>query len=302
MSLIDEIFIIPSTFLGMSHERGDSHDTYIKCVKHAFLESVIIRDYCNGYWFQYVINHDNILMSAKELLKAMRKQSRFRLINYYTDTTPTNNYEWLRVAEKLNDYDGYNYAVFRDSNGLTSELVRLISIRHFFGSDYCSCSGSVRLKRSSDEYIKHLRLIIGCSKSVMFIDPHINPFSINYSLFPKLIEIAKCSSPAPMIEIHCKHDSTYTKEETISGFKRFLAPVCCNTDICIDVFVWNTFHDRKLLTNIIGLEVPNGFDTSKDGQNVTTWTRISRSARDDSQREFDPASGMHRLMYRFSIA
>jgi hypothetical protein len=67
------------------------------------------------------------------------------------------------------------------------------------------------------------------------------------------------------------------------------------------VFVWDDFHDRYLISNLMGISLPNGFDTTRDPNSVTTWTRLGRNERDDIQQEFDEASGHHALRARFTI-
>lgn len=69
----------------------------------------------------------------------------------------------------------------------------------------------------------------------------------------------------------------------------------------MEVFVWDHFHDRYLISNLIGVSLPNGFDATSNVNEKTTWTRLGRDERDDVQREFDPAVGRHRLHGRFSI-
>ncbi len=68
-----------------------------------------------------------------------------------------------------------------------------------------------------------------------------------------------------------------------------------------EVFVWDDFHDRYLISNLIGISLPNGFDTTRDPNSVTRWTRLGRNDRDDVQREFDLASQQHALRARFMI-
>ena len=63
------------------------------------------------------------------------------------------------------------------------------------------------------------------------------------------------------------------------------------------VYVWDAFHDRYLITNHIGMALPNGFDISEDANEITTWTRLGVKDREDVQREFDPASHRHKLAF-----
>ena len=66
-----------------------------------------------------------------------------------------------------------------------------------------------------------------------------------------------------------------------------------------EVFVWDDFHDRYLISNLIGISLSNGFDTKAN--QTTTWTRLGRKDRDDVRREFHPATGSHKLQLRFEV-
>jgi hypothetical protein len=56
-----------------------------------------------------------------------------------------------------------------------------------------------------------------------------------------------------------------------------------------------------MISDLVGISVPYGFDTTSDPNARTTWTRLSRGDREDVQREFDPSSGRHRLVHRFAV-
>jgi hypothetical protein len=68
------------------------------------------------------------------------------------------------------------------------------------------------------------------------------------------------------------------------------------------VFIWDDFHDRYLITDLIGLLMGNGFDITKNPDAITTWARISREDREKIQREFDyPNNVFHKLYGIFKI-
>ena len=111
-----------------------------------------------------------------------------------------------------------------------------------------------------------------------------------------------------MIEIHrvCYKGSgpnrTILKvNELERDFRRELDSALRSAGIQVDVFIWDDFHDRYLISNLVGISLPNGFDTSHNPKDITTWTRLGRRERDDVQREFEEASGRHKLHGRFSI-
>lgn len=67
------------------------------------------------------------------------------------------------------------------------------------------------------------------------------------------------------------------------------------------VFLWDDLHDRYLISDLLGINLPYGFDTTTDSTSVTTWSRLGRVERDDVQREFDRASNRHTLRHAFTV-
>ncbi|MGA2662156.1 MAG: hypothetical protein ABSH34_32150, partial [Verrucomicrobiota bacterium] len=51
---------------------------------------------------------------------------------------------------------------------------------------------------------------------------------------------------------------------------------------------------RKLISDLVGINVPYGFDTAADPAETSTWSRLGPAERDKQQKEFDPACGIHR--------
>ena len=99
----------------------------------------------------------------------------------------------------------------------------------------------------------------------------------------------------PLIEIHrvwdsgSGHDRTiYTKDELHRRFAS-LNEQLINAGLTVKIYVWPDFHDRYLITDVMGLSIPYGFDISTAQDETTTWTRLSRRDRDAIQLEFDPA-------------
>ena len=114
-------------------------------------------------------------------------------------------------------------------------------------------------------------------------------------------------SPAPKLEIHRvryrgsgPHRDLVEVNEWERTFRSCLAPRLSRAGLKVEVFLWNDFHDRYVLSNLLGISVPNGFDTTST-KDTTTWTRLGRKDLEDIQREFDPAANRHDLKHRFTI-
>ena len=84
-------------------------------------------------------------------------------------------------------------------------------------------------------------------------------------------------------------------------FRDGLSGLLRAADLKAEVFVWDDFHDRYLISNLVGISLPNGFDTNRNPNSATSWTRLSRTDSDDVLREFDPVSRRHTLRASFTI-
>ncbi len=67
------------------------------------------------------------------------------------------------------------------------------------------------------------------------------------------------------------------------------------------VFLWQDFHDRYLIADVLGVTVGAGFDVTVMANDETTWARLGRDDRDKFQRRFDPAARPQDLKGQFVI-
>lgn len=111
----------------------------------------------------------------------------------------------------------------------------------------------------------------------------------------------------PLIEFHrvCYFETSNKVDQLdLSGWKKRFAPweaTLGAAGVGAEVFVWDDFHDRYVISDLIGINIPNGLDTTTDPAAITTWTRLGRDDRDDVQREFESAAKRHKLWHRFRI-
>ena len=159
---------------------------------------------------------------------------------------------------------------------------------------WASRSHSIRLHRTTADYLQHLDLILSCSNSLMFIDPHLDPEKRGYRDFIKLIAATTKFGKQPRIEIHrvC-YDGSGRNRTIISVrdweeiFRRNYEAELTRLTLKMEVYIWDDFHDRYLVSDLAGVLMPNGFDISHNSNQLTTWSRLGRTQKDEVQREFD---------------
>lgn len=166
---------------------------------------------------------------------------------------------------------------------------------------------SAELKRSTEAYLEALGPTLSNSRFIMFIDPHLDPTRPSYNGFAELLRLRGPRNPSPKIEVHrvCYSGSgrerqVVTEPEWKLRFEQGIGSVANQTGLKVEVSIWDDFHDRYLISNLIGILMPNGFDT-EGNPSVTRWARLDREHRDNVEREFHTAAQMHSLRHRFEV-
>ena len=108
----------------------------------------------------------------------------------------------------------------------------------------------------------------------------------------------------PLIEVHrtswLPGDKRPRVPDVVTLIEPSLKIAAQNAGVSIEVFLWDEIHDRYLITDLIGINLPYGFGTTRAPNSTTTWTRLGRGDRDSVQREFDPAQRAPR--HRFKVS
>jgi hypothetical protein len=242
--------------------------------------------------------------------KKMVKQNRLRLAAAALPAAPASDVDWCLEALASHQIDPLtgviSTAQVMDKVGTDPILGRLDRL----GSAQCwtSRSTSVRLARCHGDYEAQLRLIMHSANSVMFIDPHLDPTQRRYFNVLPILLLAQGRRPMPLIEIHRvvyigsgRNRQLIDSREWENRFRDAWGKDLASAGLQVEIFVWDDHHDRYLITDLIGIEMGNGYDTTTNPNDITTWSRLGRATRDDIQREFDPACNRHVLRHRFTV-
>ena len=275
----------------------------------------VVRDLRNGEWRRSFENHTRRWhRRGMELVRKLSAQGRLIQFPSALPAPPVDDREWC--AEALGSHGTRAFA----GGIVATEVVKNAYVREplvaridRLGSTpwWSARSPSVTLSRTLADYANHLEPVLRCSNSLMFIDPYLDPMQARYREFSDLMEMAGRRHPPPSIEIHrvcyegsgpdrrfpMREDRDYFEQRFRDGISARLR----TAGLEAEVFIWDDFHDRYLISNLVGISLPNGFDTTRDPSSVTRWTRLDRNDSDGVQREFDPPSRRHTLRARFMI-
>jgi hypothetical protein len=310
MALLSEYAITPDVFDVNSYPHEEAGTARLEHIKDAFLEDAVLRNLRNGEWMRVFANPERFWHHrGMELLKKMSKQNRIRLSEAACQNSPVSDSDWCREAIASHKVDPLVGVIatarVMDEIGADPCLGRIDRL----GSSPCwVCrSQSVRLRRCLSDYEAQLQLIMRTANSIMFIDPHLDPTRPHYADVLPLLLLGQGRNPTLSIEIHrVIYFGTGPNRKLIAPaewehrFRNSWSDALAAAGLQVEVFIWDDHHDRYLITDLLGILMGNGFDTT-GGMDLTTWTRISRKDRDDIQKEFDPACDRHVLRHRFAV-
>ncbi|MCW5755353.1 MAG: hypothetical protein KIT24_11655 [Phycisphaeraceae bacterium] len=310
MMLLSEFGLVPDVFDAASYSSEELADVHLRQLKEALIEEGVVRNLRNGEWLQTFSGDTRVWhRRGKELLKKLKTQNRLRPSPPCLSNTPTDDRAWCTEALDSHKSSPLRGIVASDA---TCEHYRkeptVASITKLANAPWwTSRSPSVRLSRTLADYERHLALVLASANSAMLIDPHLDPRQRRYGDVITLLEGMRGRTPVPLIEVHrvCYFDTRDKRNQhDIAGWQNMFQPWVAplrEAGLSAEVFIWDDFHDRYIITDLIGIVLPNGLDTTADANALTTWSRLGRPQRDDIQREFDPASNRHSLRGRFKL-
>lgn len=311
MALLAEYAMTPDVFDITSYSSDEVCGLHIQAVKDVMLQEGLVRNLRDGEWARlFSIDHRPWHRRGKELLKKLAVQKRLILHPAMIPASPASDADWCNEALGSHGVKPLSGIIVTDCIAGVYCSEPLIAPIHRLANTpwWTSRSPSVRLGRTLADYRASLDLVLRHANSLMFIDPHVDPSRAQYRSIVQLVQAAGSRKPAPLIEVHrvCYRGSGPSRQilnpsEIEGTFRNQLTGALQAVGLVMDVFIWDDFHDRYLICDLLGISLPNGFDTTNAPNAVTTWTRLGRKDRDEIQREFDPASKRHTLRHRFTV-
>lgn len=309
--MLAEYALIPDIFDSSCYSSPEHCNARIEQLKEPLLQEALVRDLRQGEWSGFVGREcDRLHPRTKELLRKLIGQNRLRRSTAIRTVQPTTPSEWCNEAIGSHQSESLSGIIASPSVAGSFPSFQIVqSIEKLSSAPWWqSRSSSVRFQRSTANYLQKLRLILCHANSLMFIDPHLDPSRPGYKDFGAILVACKRAQVQPRIELHrvCYFSSgpqrdILTSKDLEDRFRKHLDATLQAQGLTAEVFIWDNFHDRFLITDLIGMAISNSYDTNNDPHDVVTCTRLGRKERDDLQREFDSVSGRHKLHHRFHI-
>jgi hypothetical protein len=306
--ILAEYALTPDVFDETCYGSADLCGVHLQGLKEILLHEALVRDLRDGEWGRLFLgDHRPWHRRGKELLKKLVSQRRLLASAPASAPGPTSDADWCAEALASHGTRALNGVIVSDSlgpayrgNALVAAIGSLAGAAWWAGR-----SPTIRLSRTIADYTDALELVVRHANSMMVIDPYFDP-TRGFADMVTVLEKSGVRTPKPLIEIHrvawLEGRDKRPQSAEIEAFMRAgLQPAATRSGLKFDVFLWDDFHDRYLISELVGILAPHGFDTTRAPTAVTTWSRMGRAERDDVQREFDRASPRHALRHRFLV-
>ncbi len=257
----------------------------------------VIRDLAAGGWGKDLeARREDLHVRSRELLKKLRLDGRIVSACSHSANPPKNEMDWLTEALASHKADPEIAQFFGTDEFCGSlkaadylQLPKGIS-KIPFCSPFSGGGCSLKVERNVAAYIMALRSLIKYSRSLMFIDPYLDLKAPNYQDFLRLLNEIASINPGVEIELHRQIKPPQGGQLIPAAawklrFEEAIASDQSLKNLNIKVFIWDEFHDRYLISNLMGVSVPYGFDTTKKSE-ATRWSMLTPQDADDVRQEF----------------
>jgi hypothetical protein len=309
--MLDEYVLVPDVFDPGAYSNPVLIDYLLPHLREPLFQEAIVSDLADGGWSQYcTTNSGSLHRLCKEFLKKLAQGNRLRKRTQVGDACPITASDWCNEGmgtAAVNSLTGIIAAhSTKDATAFKGQN-QVASIERLTATPWWQARApSIQLDRKTQSYLNVLQRTLAQANSLMFVDPYLDPSARGYREFHQLLTPLAQRNPKPRLELHRSFnkgvDQNITPgsafwQQAFAGLGQQLE----QQGLQAEVFIWSEFHDRHLITDVIGITASAGFDVSNRPDDLTTWSRMGRESKDAIQRQFDPATRPTCLRSRFNI-
>ncbi len=297
--MLSQFAIVPRAFSPAHATSPNALDSGIGSLNDLCRAEGLFLDLRNGGWSAFLSSLND---RGKAFLSFAKKRNRIITVEGKLKTDPNEDDEWLWEAQAIND-KGRCRAIVADDQmaGENGHDASITSIERLNTTAWWeNRSHSEEISRTTKNYLETLWPLLKQARLLMFVDPYIDPAAENYEEFPQILLSSGSKELRPLIQIHRASWRRDTAGKLVTqGLGAWNADFAAWSNqleaagITCEVYIWPDVHDRFLVTDIISINLPNGFDIAKRAHAPTRWTRLTQQDQERLQKEYDPSCRMH---------
>lgn len=316
--MLAEYALIPNIFSNAAHGSSELAEARLQVLKPIVLEEALVRNLRAGAWWSTLqswskASPEDCHPKVKELLKQMAKTKRLRDVSHLGigETPPKTPEAWLWEALVSHQAEAFTGVITlpdlaqQDAYKNNKIIARIDRLTNQDWQEQRDQSRMVRMPKQTSSYRAHLKLLFSCANAILFIDPYLDPRQLHYREFHYLLNLIKDSETC--IELHLASkgigaDGNDRRLLTLPDWRdRFtdLLPTLKENKLRAQVFIWENFHDRYIITDLMGISLTGGLDVLPNA--TVDWTRQTRALRDQTQKDYSPNTGKYTLKHQFTL-
>lgn len=312
MKLFPEFALIHDIFDGLR----DAADFPLHYLRATFLGDGLVRDLRAGDWARAIEKRTRSHSPVRrklivEILEALRKDSRLVPAQRCLSDEPDSAVEWCREALASHARSTLDAIIVGHESAAAfteSPVVAFQDLPSFEAR--LKPAAAIRIPQNTAAYLSHLGPALRTARRICYFDPFLDPVSPPYGEFLQLLLATRDRHPLPRIELHRKclykgprqPERIVTRKEDWQEIFGDWHTALARSGLRVLVRIWDDFHDRHFLSNVIGLQLGNGLISSRNPRATVLCARLSRDVRDKLDREFDENNKtVHELRCGFEI-
>jgi len=307
--MLEEYAITPDVFDPSAYSNTAFIEMCLPHLKESLLQDALVRDLCAGGWSQFCLaNSSGMHRRCKEILRKLSQNNRLRRFPQKLNQAPVSSADWCAEGLATSASDPVAGVIASHVTKQQFAQGEVASIEKLTGTPWWQRrSSTVSVDRKTIDYQRVLHRVFSQSNSLMFIDPNLDPSQSNYLEFNMLLAPLEHRELKPRIEVHrsfCKGDGKARTFPTIGDWKTSFSSfdhALKVQGLSAEVFFWDDFHIRLLITDLIGIQLESGFDVTKKRLDETLWSRLGRADKDDWQKKFDPAARAPKWRFKIGV-
>jgi hypothetical protein len=312
MKLLPEFALIHDIFDGSP----DAADFSLHYLRATFLGDGLVRDLRAGDWARDIEKRTRSHSPTRrklivEILEALRKDSRLVPAQRCLSDEPDSAVEWCREALASHARSTIDAIIAGHESAVAFSASPVVAFQDLPSFEAgLKPAASIRVPQNTAAYLVHLGPALRTARRICYFDPFLDPASPPYGELLQLLLAARDRHPLPRIELHrkCLYKGPRQPERVVTceadwrAIFRDWDTALARSGLRALVRIWDDFHDRHFLSNVLGLQLGKGLITSRNPRAIDQWSRLSREDRDKLDREFDENNKtVHELRCGFEI-
>lgn len=243
---------------------------------------------------------------SQGLLKKLKDSNRL-IVRLYDLPGLSNSYDWTSLILNAHSQFPFDLMIFDAIPKSTYVGDSAVEFPNLEGTKWDQIKGKRdrTLQKNKQKFEEHLAPLLRYTRTLAIIDPYANPYEDRYKiplmLISSLLGKGLTDSRTRTICIHADNKPWGKKDEMksegpvsrLSGWKSFLEELYKQYPYQYEVKLWkqkaynpDKFHDRFILTDQFGVQIPSGFDCFPEGSQAT-WNLLDNDERNLWHRNFN---------------